>query len=452
MALLNCESGFGVALAIALSACGSAAHPALAAPPTALAPAVPPTGPAPSPAATPPALADLDALHCKELMAALLAGSPESAEKDFDDTLRARLPPPALATVWQSLQSQHGALSAWHVVKRDTVQAKDRFTLELQFARGVMAGLVVFEPEGKVAGLFFAEPPRQAPPSSEAPDPRVTELEITVGPLHLPGNLTLPKQLGTERLPGAVLIAGSGPNDRDETVDGLKPFRDLAFYLAAHGVASVRFDKRTRVHPEWFKPETSSVEYETIADSVAAFEVLRGRPEVDPLRLFVVGHSLGGLLAPEVATRAGGVAGLVLLAAPGRPVPVITLEQLRKRGATGATLSTLEAKVHSLPQLPANEVLLGVPAGYWQDLAKRDEMALAQKLGRPVLLLRGSEDQQVAAVDQDNWLRALTGRVPVQAATLPGLSHFFSAQPSSHVRDDVLERIVAFIEAPPHRP
>jgi hypothetical protein len=439
-----------------ISGCANTGHALVVAQST----ASPLTEPAPSalaalpPVAAPAAAEDANTARCRALISALIAGSLEGAEQDFGDQIRAALPPLQLGAVWQMLTTKHGTLASWRVVKRDAPDGKDRFTLELEFADGPMSALVVFAPAGKVVGLFFADVPQQRPASPEAPDPRVKEVEITVGPLNLPGYLARPS--GTERKlrEGVVLIAGSGPNDRDETVNGARPLRDLAYFLAAHGIVSVRWDKRTRVHPEWFDPKTMTVEYETIADAVAAVGVLRSWPEVDPQRVFVVGHSLGALLAPEVAARAGGVAGLVLLAAPGRPVLEVTLEQLRSQGESGASFESLAARVKALPALPGTEVLLGVPASYWQDLAKRDEMALAKKLGRPVLLLRGASDAQVAAIDQDNWLHALVGHVPVAAATLPGLGHMFIPEPAvdgapRHVRDDALERIAAFIDNPP---
>jgi pimeloyl-ACP methyl ester carboxylesterase len=405
-------------------------------------------------AASPPAAIDVNALHCRDLMAALTADSPEAAERDFSAPVRSGLPPPQLRLLWHGLEAEHGALASWRVAKRDNPEGTDRFTLELQFANGTMYALVVFEPAGKVVGLFFLNAPQAKPKDTGAADPRVKQIDVTVGPVKLPGSLTLPAEPAAARVAGAVLIAGSGASDRDESVLGAKPFRDLALSLAARGIATLRYDKRTFAHPELFIADPSpTVETETIVDAVAAIGVLRARPEIDPHRLFVIGHSLGALLAPEVASRAGDIAGLVLLAAPGRPVLEVTLEQLRTQGAKASDLAPLEARVHALPQLAATESLLGLPVSYWRDLDKRDEMQIARDLGRPVLLLRGESDQNVFAVDQERWVQALSGKVPLEAATLPGLSHLLvpadAAASSPHVPEDVSSRIAAFITSPP---
>jgi hypothetical protein len=385
-------------------------------------------------------------------MAALVAGSAESAEQNFNQQMRAELPPSLLAARWHGLSAKHGALSSWRVAKRDTLYAKDRFTLELQFADGILYELLVFRSKHEIAGLFFSSPRSL---SAVAPEPppsaaQAREVEVSVGPLALRGTLVLPLNASGSPVPGVVFVAGSGPSDRDETVLGVKPFRDLALGLAVRGVASLRFDKRTFAHPESFKGGSVSVESETIEDAIAAVGVLRARPEVDAERLVVLGHSLGALLAPEIAARAGGVSALVLLAAPGRPLPDLILEQLRGRGAKPGELDALEAKVRALPTLTPTEPVLGVPAAYWQDLAKRNEFAAARALGRPVLLLRGTEDHQVAAVDQERWIQELTDRVPLESASLPGLTHLFtqqgaSAEAEQHVSGDVIERIATFV-------
>ncbi|MET0795454.1 MAG: alpha/beta fold hydrolase [Polyangiaceae bacterium] len=403
---------------------------------------------------------DEDSQRCHDFMTALVADSSAAAERDFGAQMREQLPPPFLQTTWHGLQTRYGAFGSWRVAERDSLYGKDRFHLEVQFANAKLNELVVFDSQHEIVGLFFAPAHSASRVTSEpaAGAIQANEVEVSVGPYALRGTLLLPLNASSGApVPGVVFVAGSGPSDRDETVHGMKPFRDLARGLAARGIASLRFEKRTFAHPESFKGNSVSVESETIEDAIAAVAVLRARPELDAQRLVVLGHSLGALLAPEIATRAGGVNALVLLAAPGRPVPEIILEQLRAAHTLPETLSALEAKVHALPGLPPNESLLGVPASYWQDLAKRDEFAAARALARPVLLLRGTEDQQVAAVDQERWIQELTGHVPLESASLPGLSHLFTRQlttdaPPPQVSNDAIERIAAFVHAQALKP
>ena len=111
---------------------------------------------------------------------------------------------------------------------------------------------VVFTAEGRIGGLLFV-PTRKAEPSYEAPAyvnrKAFRDIDVIVGkaPWPLPGTLSLPT--GTHAWPVVILVHGSGPEDRDETIGPNRPFRDLAWGLASRGIAVLRYDKRTKVHP-----------------------------------------------------------------------------------------------------------------------------------------------------------------------------------------------------------
>jgi len=406
-------------------------------------------GPEQSPPASAPTptTAGVAEAEARALVAALAAGSADAAVAKFSPQMRGALPPQVLLSQWQGLQARHGILSSWRIVNRDHPTEKDRFTFELVFSQGVMYCIVVVEPSThQVVGLHFWKT-QHAPLADPHSDPAVHEETLSVGPLALPASWALP-DAASPPLPAALLVSGSGPNDRDESVAAAKPFRDLAYGLAKLGIATLRYDNRSFAHPE---SPPATVEDEVLIDAIAALQLLRRRPEVDPGRIFVIGHNLGALLTPEIAQRGGGVAGLVLLAAPGRPLEQILLEQL-KAAQPRADFRTIEQQVQSLPELPATAPLLGMPAGYWRDLDRRDEMATAVALGRPVLLLRGSLDRNVAEVDHERWLAALSGRISVKSATLPGLNHLFlpatDATVQRHVAPQAIEAIAHFIQQP----
>src|SRR4051794_11541515 len=163
-----------------------------------------------------------------------------------------------------------------------------------------------------------------------SPQNHFTEEPVVVGSGEwaLPGTLTLPT--GTGPFPAVVLVHGSGPHDRDETIGPNKPFRDLAWGLAAQGVAVLRYEKRTHEHPAKLMPlkEKLTIREESVDDAVAAVALLRKQKEVDGKRIFVVGHSLGAIVAPKVAALEPAVAGIVLLAGSPRPFEDIILDQL----------------------------------------------------------------------------------------------------------------------------
>ena len=175
------------------------------------------------------------------------------------------------------------------------------------------------DPDGRIS-TFRLVPAQAAPPSAvtvEGANEQPLAVTSTLGPL--PGTLTLPAGHGP--FPAVLLIAGSGPRDRDETIGPNKPLRDLAHGLAAAGIASLRYDKRTLVFQTQLAAALKAgkdftIDDEVTDDALAALKLLARQPGIDPQRMFVLGHSLGTLMAPRLGQRYPGLAGLVLLAGP----------------------------------------------------------------------------------------------------------------------------------------
>ena len=261
---------------------------------------------------------------------------------------------------------------------------------------------------------------------------------VVTGTIRLPATLTLPA--GAVHAPAIVLVHGSGPNDRDETVGANKPFRDLALGLARRGVVVLRYEKRSRAAPLSFMGRPFTVDDEVVDDALSAVVLLRGLPEVDPNRVVVLGHSLGGTLAPRIGARDTTLAGLVILAGATRPLPDLIDEQLAYlRALPGADTVALDRALGSMaPGLAAvraltpadsasNQMYLGAPAAYWLDLARYNPVAVAVRLPMPILILQGGRDYQVTRVDLAGWRAGLGGRGTVQIREYPSLNHLFMA-------------------------
>jgi len=206
------------------------------------------------------------------------------------------------------------------------------------------------------------------------------------------------------------------------------PLADIAQSLAERGIATLRYDKRTYTYPMEFSAGPVTVENEVIADAVEALRLLEGAPGVRADRLFIIGHSLGAQMAPYIAERSRKVAGIVLLAPPGRKPWRILLEQLRRGGAPTEVVQTVEqaGEAFDAGNWDAVPGLLGAPSSYWRDWALHDGISVAKALGIPTLLVRGSNDAQVSDEDLQAWHSALRDSKSVEVATLPGLSHLFT--------------------------
>ncbi len=267
--------------------------------------------------------------------------------------------------------------------------------------------------------------------------------------------------------PAVVLVHGSGPNDRDETIGPNKPFKDLAWGLATRGIAVLRYEKRTKQCPSQMIASlaTLTVNEEVVNDALAAVEVLRGVPGMDPDRVFVLGHSLGGTVAPRVAARDPRLAGLILLAASARNLADLMVEQNEYLVSLDGTVTADEAQaLAELRQQAARvkaldfqegETILGAAEAYWADILAYDPIATAKSLAAPLLILQGERDYQVTMVDFAAWQSGLAGRAGVTFKSYPSLNHLFmvgSGQPSpteydvaGNVAREVVDDIAAWI-------
>jgi dienelactone hydrolase len=340
--------------------------------------------------------------------------------------------------------------------------------IPVAFPKGTIAFQFTVNPAGQVAGFFMARTaaPPAVPwerPAYSKPD-SFRERDVTIGDdqWKLPGTLTLP--VGNGPFPAIVLVHGSGPNDRDETLGPNKVFKDLAEGLASRGIVVLRYEKRTRQYQvKMAALQNMTVMDETVDDAVRAAAVLRAQPEVDARRIFLLGHSLGGNLAPRIAEEDGKLAGLVILAGNVTPIEDAIVEQSQYLGATDSELKLLHAQAAKVKALETGDedgppVSVGpvtVPPSYWLDLKAYDVSATAKKLTVPMLILQGERDYQVTMKDFALWKSAVGSRKNVTLRSYPALNHLFIAgegkilpeeySKPGHVAPETIDDIAKFL-------
>ncbi|GAB3743343.1 alpha/beta hydrolase [Lysobacter olei] len=363
------------------------------------------------------------------------AGRFAQAEALFSPEMRAAVPANKLQQVWASLAQSVGPAGP-RGTPATTVQGDMTVvSVPLPFTKAHLVARVTADANGQIAGFLVqpAPPPAAAPTTSAA----YVEREMTVGngDRALPATLTLPKGASAKvPVPAVVLVHGSGPHDRDETIGPNRPFLDIARGLAEKGIAVLRYDKRTKARPQDLAGTDFTVDDEVTRDAVDAIASLRAVDAIDRKRVFVLGHSLGGMLAPRIAGQSGQVAGAVLMAAPARSVLDLLLEQNQRlanrdgsvNAQEQAALDDLQARVHrirTVTDVAARETPLGLPAGYWRSLERIDPVADAKALDLPLLVLHGGRDIQVVDADWQRWQRELSQTPNARLRLYPGLNH-----------------------------
>lgn len=360
------------------------------------------------------------------------AGEYAAAEALFAPPMAQAVPADKLQAVWESLPRQAGAAQGRGVATVGDQGGVQLVFVPLHYANAELVAKVAVQPDGKIAGFLIqpAPPPPAAAPAASA---GFSERELAVA--GLPGTLAMPDGASAEApVPAVVLVHGSGPHDRDETIGPNRPFLDIARGLAAEGIAVLRYEKRTKARPQDFADGDFTMDDETTDDAVAAVAALRALDDIDPSRVYVFGHSQGGMLAPRIASQSGHVAGLVLFAAPARSLLDILPEQNRYLlgldGAIGAEeqafLDTLDAQiaaVRSDAAVPAADLPLGLPAGYWRALDAIDPVADARGTDVPLLFLQGGRDIQVVDADWQLWRAAFAEDPRATLHHYPALNH-----------------------------
>ena len=306
----------------------------------------------------------------------------------------------------------------------------------------------------------------------------LAEEAVSVGEPALPGTLTYPDGSSPVSLPlpAAVLLHGSGPSDRDESVGQIKMFRDLARMLAMQGIAVLRYDKRTYVYGSTYTREdlaAFTVREETMDDAVAAAQWLRNNPRIDPNRIYLIGHSMGAMLAPRIARENPGLfAGLVMLSGTPKTLADIVLSQnqavvdalpalsraigtFQMQGLRSEWKSILDGTGEEAKQ----KTVFGQPAYYFWEMAQYDTGEILKELRIPALIINGGQDIQVVNADGAEAWNSISLPDGVRLIWHPELNHFLMNPDAPegvkgtvkeydvpcHVPADIINEITQFI-------
>jgi len=258
----------------------------------------------------------------------------------------------------------------------------------------------------------------------------------------LKGRLTLPDDT-SKPLPAVVFVHGSGSSNMDEKVGKLTPFRDLAEGLAEMGIVSLRYDKRSFAHGFRMLRDKSrplTVREETIEDAVLASELLKSDPRIDKNGVFIVGHSMGGMLAPRIDSEGGNFRGLIIMAGTPRKLEEVMREQTEAmlsemngftRRIAEKQIMKLMSSFEGLYDLSDEEAMKkkiggGTTLYYFKEMGVHDTPSYLAENSKPMLIMQGGRDFQVSRErDFELYKKLLCGRDNVTFKLYEELNHAF---------------------------
>lgn len=412
-------------------------------------------------------------IKAQDFVNLLAEGEFEKAVADFDATMTKLMPAAKIKEIWEQVARQVGEYIEQVAVRTETAGIYEIVLITCSFIKAKLDVKVVFNPQNQITGLFFVPPqPKAKYAAPEYADPSTyTEEDVEFGldAWRLPATLTRPTGKGP--FPALVLVHGSGPNNRDESIGPNKPFKDLALGLASRGIAVLRYEKRTKAYnPKFLDPNGRfTIKEETVEDAVLAAEYLMARAEIDSKRVFVLGHSLGGMMIPQIAEDGPKTAGFISLAGATRPLEDMVIEQYTyffeldgritdKEKEDLDKLKDLANRIKTLTEVDIEtnrQAILGAFPEYYLDLKDYNPAERAKSIDRPFLILQGGRDYQVTELDLMNWKTALDGKTNVSFKLYPDLNHLFISgkgkitpaeyQKAGHVSKEVIEDIAGFI-------
>jgi uncharacterized protein len=337
----------------------------------------------------------------------------------FDEKVVEKIGEEMLEKIWRGIEMQAGRFYVINSVK--TLEQGQYLVIDAtcEFEKMILDIRLSVNSQNKISGLFFlpsaSDKPYNAPSYAKPKRIKETEIIVRTGKYEMPGILSRPAK--GKKLPLIILVHGSGPQNKDVRIGPNRIFKDISLGLASNKIAVLRYDKRTYTYGREMAADSIkevTVMEETIEDVLSAIELAKTFPGIDTNRIYIAGHSLGGMLAPRIAALNPQIKGIILLAANARPLEDLIVEQvmyLQENGKLDALISLddILAQVKFLKEgkltseTPSEKLPLGLPASYWLDIRLYDQMAVLKELKQPVLVLQGERDYQVSMKDFELW-------------------------------------------------
>lgn len=368
----------------------------------------------------------------------------ESAYLNFDSTITKQFTLQQLKEVWTQIKSQFGELKNLNEPQISKMTGSTLFIYPLEFEKGALNAQVAVDYFNKITGFFLTVRPESV--TYNIPDyadtSKIEEIYTSFGSPEYELDAVLTKPKNKKNLPVVILVHGSGPHDKDETIGPNKPFKDLALGLATNDIAVFRYDKRTHSYAWKIRPDSIDLYLEVIEDVIYATNYLKEKSNdygISAQNIIVLGHSLGGSLIPRIDKNSKDIKAYISMAGMTRTVDQALIEQVfyiynldgvfddkEKKDFEELKRKLLNALSQNLTlETPTDSLPMNLHPFYWLDFRSLYTFKEAENLKKPILVLQGESDYQVTMEDFEGWKTALKNNKNAQFKSYPKLNHLF---------------------------
>jgi hypothetical protein len=396
-----------------------------------------------------------------------------------DEIMQRRTTPDRFQGIWESLAAINGDLNEVGSTAYLYLDTMHVTTTKLKFKNASIGLRLSFDTSWKMAGLYVVD----AEPIYNIPNYVNTfgfyEIKIPFGPTGFEGEAILTVPIQQKKYPCVIIIGGSGPIDKDATIGPNKIYKDFSWGLAAKGVASVRFDKRTKnyfgkIMEAHKNGKYYTIEQEYLEDIKEIIAKTMKKSAIDAKRVYLLGHSQGAGLMPLFLKQNSKIAGAIMAAGNYTSMPNLMQYQFDylmpmqvKTKADSAIFDNLRAQAKNaaksnLPNTFPNDSLPAMyPFSYWNYMNKIDLIKLAKSNKKPVFIIQGERDYQVPISEYNFWKEALQTKNNYTFNSYKKLNHLFlegegKSVPNeyflrSNVPEYVIDDISKWINAQPRK-
>ena len=408
----------------------------------------------------------------KKFIGAIKRGEYNKNQQFFDSTFYGKIIEAQADKTINDFIKEYGPIVAIERTEIDTQGCKMATVTSIKVAKGKFLWYLLFDQAQSINRFTidtFSTQWFYKPEVNTTVNYTRKEVLIETNPfIKLPGSLYIPNN--AKKTAAVVLVHGSGPHDRNGSIAKNKIYLEMALGLVQQGITVLAYDKRTYVYQTNNPFPIDSMDYysETIDDAVAAVDFLKHQKEVDSLKVYIAGHSQGAMCAPLMAKKCK-VKGLILLAAPARPLLEIIPEQLDYLSNLDGKVSAEEEKMNNALKWQVKNALkpdltlktktmlpFGAKAKYWLLDRNYKVLEVAKTLTIPIQLIQGGRDYNVTKKDYDLWVDALKDKPNFKATWFEDLDHLYftgsgMAKPEemmkpNHVSKKVIAKMVEFVK------